>query len=76
MNASEYVEILNHYVKYIFFWRVEKLFHKDYNAPCHTARVVQNWFVENSIPKISWPSNSPYLNLIENLWAFLKEKNL
>jgi transposase len=44
------------------------------NAPPHTASRTTNWLKENGIRKVKWPPGSPDFNIIENLWALMKDK--
>ncbi|KAG5841041.1 hypothetical protein ANANG_G00195380 [Anguilla anguilla] len=46
------------------------------NAPCHTAKIVQEWFEEHDkeFMVLPWPPNSPDLSPIEHLWDVLEKQ--
>ena len=42
----------------------------------HTTRSVQSWFDEHgdALQHLPWPSQSPYLNIIEPVWLVLESR--
>jgi len=43
-------------------------------APCHTAKSIKEFLVNENIPLLEWPGNSPDMNPIESIWELVKRR--
>jgi hypothetical protein len=74
MRKENYFDILKQHLKTSV--RKLKLGHKWVfqmdNDPKHTSKVVAKW-LKDKVKVLEWPSQSPDLSPIDNLWAELKK---
>ena len=71
LTSSSYLDILKDYNEKLLFPGL--VFQQD-NAPTHKASIIKHFFRENEWEVLDWPPYSPYLNIIENLWAIVKKR--
>ena len=53
--------------------RTKAIFQQDHDRK-HTSKKASEWFQNHSIQRLDWTAQSPYLNPIEHLWRYLKQK--
>ena len=74
MNGVRYRRLLDEKLEFFMGQHGTTHFLQD-GAPCHRSRIVSAWFADRPlIQLIKWPGNSPHLNPIETVWAWMKKQ--
>ncbi|GFX78366.1 transposable element Tcb1 transposase [Trichonephila clavipes] len=73
LNSQRYIsEVLEPVVLPYLQGLATAIFQQD-NAQPHVARIVQRFFVNHQIELLPWPSRSPDLSPIENMWSMVAQ---
>ncbi len=75
VNAAICQEVLEHFMlppADKLYGDTDFIFQQDL-APAHTAKGTKSWS-NDQIVLLDWPTNSPDLNPIDNLWGIVKRK--
>ncbi|CAF5013827.1 unnamed protein product [Rotaria magnacalcarata] len=80
LYSDKYIEILENNLPNVFekfsSEQSKKFLYQQDNARPHTSAKTSKYFKKKHIKLIPWPTRSPDLNIIENIWSIVDQKLL
>ena len=74
-NSEDYIHLFDEKILPILntkFPAANYIWQQD-NASIHVSKKTQNYFRINQVNTLKWPSRSPDLNIVENIFAFMSK---
>ncbi len=73
MNQHVYKNVLeSHLVPFLKKNQFKNFIFQQDGAPCHTSKLLKEFFTEAKIQLLEWTAQSPDINPIEHVWAIIK----
>lgn len=75
MDRFEYCYFLRHHLlQYAQRTMPDLWYYQQDNDSKHSAKLVKKFLRDNNVNVFPWPSRSPYMSPIENVWAHIKRQ--
>ena len=76
INTDKYISILEDNIWLVIVGHFPGNYYlfQDDNVPVHRARLTKEYVARTLLKNMNWPTQSLDLNVIENIWLYIKRK--
>ena len=73
-NSENYMKVLKSFALPIMKLNYKDIVFVQDNSSIHTSKKLQTFFKDENLKVLQWPSKSPDINIIENIWKMLSDE--
>lgn len=74
-NSAKYLRLLQErIVPVIKLNYPNNIWYQDDNCSVHRAKIIKNYMISTGIRLLDWPSKSPDINIVEDIWHMISNK--